>query len=69
MGTIEPSDYNYAQFRRHHMLEEFVAVVSLHGLRPGSPAPDFELPRVGGGRLSLTALRNRPTLLRFGSFT
>ncbi len=69
VGPVEPSDYNYAEFRRHHLVEEAAAVVRLHGLRPGAPAPEFELPRVGGGMLSMAALRDRPTLLHFGSFT
>ncbi len=71
-ATVEPvdsSDYNYAQFRRHHLVEEVAAVVRLQGVRPGAPAPEFELPRVGGGTLSMAALRDRPTLLHFGSFT
>ena len=67
--SVDSSDYNYAEFRRHHLVEEAAAVVGLHGLRPGAPAPDFALPRVGGGTLSMAALRDRPTLLHFGSFT
>ena len=69
MGLVDSSNYNYAEFRRHHLVEEVAAAVSLHGPRPGAPAPDFELPRVGGGTLSLAALCDRPTLLHFGSFT
>ncbi len=37
--------------------------MSLRGVRPGAPGPEFELPRVGGGTLSLAAIRDRPTLL------
>ena len=69
VDPIEASDYNYVEFRRHHLVEEVGAVVRLQGLRPGTPAPDFQLPRVGGGSLSLAALLNRPVLLHFGSFT
>jgi hypothetical protein len=71
-ATVRASDasaYNYTQFRRHHLVEEVAAVVSLRGVRPGAPAPGFELPRVGGGMLSLAALRDRATVLHFGSFT
>ncbi len=69
VDTVDASGYNYAQFRRHHLVEEVAAAVSLRGVRPGAPAPDFELPRVGGGTLSLAVLHDRPTLLHFGSFT
>ncbi|ASY56541.1 peroxiredoxin [Sinorhizobium sp. CCBAU 05631] len=34
-------------------------------LRPGDPAPDFELARDGGGSISLSALRGRPVVLFF----
>ncbi len=69
VDPVEPSDYNYAEFHRHHLVEEVAAAVRLQGVRPGAPAPEFELPRVGGGTLSMAALRDRPTLLHFGSFT
>ncbi len=36
---------------------------------PGEVAPDFKLPRAGGGTLRLSELRGRPVLLHFGSFT
>lgn len=51
MESVDSSDYNYAEFRRHHLVEEVVVAVGLHGPRPSAPAPDFELPRVGGGTL------------------
>ena len=35
------------------------------GLEQGTAAPDFQLPRVGGGQLSLTEFRGRPLLLVF----
>ncbi len=31
----------------------------------GSPAPDFTLPRVGGGEVSLSSYRGRPIVLGF----
>ncbi|MCA1492307.1 peroxiredoxin [Sinorhizobium alkalisoli] len=34
-------------------------------LRSGDTAPDFELPRDGGGSLSLSALRGKPVVLFF----
>lgn len=35
------------------------------GLAPGTAAPDFRLPRLGGGELSLAEFRGRPVLLVF----
>jgi len=37
------------------------------GLKAGTPAPDFRLPRLEGGELSLTELRGRMVLLVFSS--
>ena len=34
-------------------------------LAPGAPAPDFQLPRDGGGTLRLSDLRGRPVVLYF----
>jgi cytochrome c biogenesis protein CcmG/thiol:disulfide interchange protein DsbE len=41
----------------------------LPGIRLGQPAPDFALPKLGGGRIHLAALRGRPVLLNFWSVT
>jgi cytochrome c biogenesis protein CcmG/thiol:disulfide interchange protein DsbE len=41
----------------------------LPGIRLGQPAPDFALPRLGGGSVHLAALRGRPVLLNFWSVT
>jgi peroxiredoxin Q/BCP len=38
-------------------------------VRSGDLAPDFVLPRAGGGMLRLSDLRGMPVLLHFGSFT
>ena len=36
----------------------------------GAPAPDFTLPRLGGGSLTLSELRaERPVAVIFGSYT
>ena len=60
-------DYNFESFSRAFWEE------SKHfpgGPRPGQPAPDFDLPVVGGGRFRLSALRgSRPVLVQFGSIT
>jgi peroxiredoxin Q/BCP len=34
-------------------------------IEPGQPAPDFTLPRDGGGEVSLSGLRGRPVVLYF----
>ncbi len=62
-------EYNYEHFRRHHLVEEVARFLVRRGVRPGAAAPEFELPAVGGGTVRLADLRDRPTLLHFGSFT
>jgi len=34
-------------------------------LKPGDPAPPFDLPTAGGGRISLASLKGRPVVLYF----
>jgi hypothetical protein len=68
-GKVSAEEYNYEHFRTKHLLADAVATARSRGIRPGEVAPDFELPRVDGGMLRLTALRGRPVLLRFSSFT
>ncbi|MGE3142895.1 MAG: peroxiredoxin [Hyphomonadaceae bacterium] len=34
-------------------------------LKPGDPAPDFDLPTAGGGRVSLKKLRGKPVIVYF----
>jgi peroxiredoxin len=46
-----------------------VKTVAARGIAPGEPAPDFELPMVGGGTWRLARHLNPPILLRFGSFS
>ena len=59
--------YNYDTFRRHMVPED---LGFRGGPRPGEPAPDFDLPTVGGGRFRLSAHRGkRPVLIEFGSIT
>lgn len=70
LATKEPfDDYNFEHFRAKHLVRDGKRTVRNQGIRPGELAPDFELPRVGGGTLRLSDLRGRPVLLRFGSFT
>ena len=65
-GTQE---YNYEHFRAAHVLEEVSRLFGGAGVPPGEPAPDFELPRAGGGSVRLGDLRDEPVLLHFASPT
>lgn len=38
---------------------------ALSRVRPGRPAPDFDVPMLGGGRISLAELEGRPVALNF----
>ncbi len=70
LATKEVFDeYNFGHFRAKHLVRDGKRTVRNHGIRPGEIAPDFELPRVGGGTLRLSDRRGRPVLLHFGSFT
>jgi len=62
-------DYNFEHFRPKHLFEDVQRTLDKVGILPGEPAPDFELPRVGGDSISLRDLRDRPVLLHFGSLT
>jgi hypothetical protein len=61
--------YNFRHFRPRHLLVDAKLTLQAAGIQPGEMAPDFELPRADGGTLRLSALRGRPVLVRFGSFT
>jgi peroxiredoxin len=50
-------DARRESLKKSHLLRD--------GLAAGSAAPDFRLPRVGGGELSLSAYRGRKVLLLF----
>ena len=62
-------EYNFEHFRAKHLLSDAQATIEKRGIQPGEVAPDFELPRIGGGTLRLSELRGKPVLLHFGSFT
>jgi cytochrome oxidase Cu insertion factor (SCO1/SenC/PrrC family) len=63
------ADYNFTHFRARQLLNDASATVTNKGIMPGHVAPDFTLPLVEGGTVTLSALRGRPVLLHFGSFT
>jgi hypothetical protein len=65
-----PGQYNYGHFRAKHLLQDAQRTIRKHGVLPGEIAPDFTLPRAGGGgSLRLSDLRGKPVLLHFGSYT
>lgn len=68
-STMSVDEYNFEHFRPKHLLADIQRSIHMAGIRPGELAPDFELPRVGGGTLRLSDLHDQPTMLHFGSFT
>jgi hypothetical protein len=68
-GTEYGDDYNFDHFRTTHILSDVQATLEKRGIQPGEEAPDFELPLVGGESLRLYDLRDKPSLLHFGSYT
>ena len=60
---------NYAHYERKHQLADLTRTWRSQGIQPGDEAPDFELESATGERVRLSALRGRPVLLHFGSFT
>lgn len=64
-----PDEYNFAHFQRKHLIEDAQATVEKRGIAPGTLAPEFEMPRAGGGHLRLSSLRGTPVILHFGSYT
>ncbi len=66
---VSIGDYNYEHFRTKHLLKDAERILKRRGVAPGEMAPDFELPRVGGGSLRLSDLRGQPVLLHFGSLS
>lgn len=68
-GSASGDEYNYEHFRRRHLADEVAGFLAGRGVRAGALAPNFELPAVGGGTVRLADLRDRPTLLHFGSFS
>lgn len=59
-------EYAYPHFRRELLRED---ASFQGGPAPGDPFPDFDLPRLGGGRLRRGELLGRPFLFLFASFT
>jgi hypothetical protein len=68
-GKLSPTDYNFAHFRTKHLVQDAEGTLVRRGIAPGEIAPDWELPRAGGGTLRLSDLRGKPVLLHFGSYS
>lgn len=61
--------YNYEHFWLKHFLADMGRTLRGAGVRPGSLAPDFEMPSTDGESVSLRSSRGKPVLLHFGSGT
>ena len=64
--SVSGQPYNYDTFLPENVTRD------MHfpgGPKPGDLAPDFELPRVGGGTFRLSQQRGRPVLLASASIT
>lgn len=48
--------YNFTHFRTIHLLRDGQRTLTDRGIQPGDLAPNFTLPRVGGGVLCLSDL-------------
>ncbi len=70
LPTKQPAaDYNFAHFSAKVLIEDARRTLRAEGICAGEIAPDFQLPKVGGGSIRLSDLRGRPVLLHFGSYT
>lgn len=61
-------NYNFEHFKTKILLHDIEHTAKAQGIEPGELAPYFELPEVGGS-LRLIDLRERPTILHFGSYS
>lgn len=70
LGTRKTSDeYNFEHFTPTILFEDVKRTVRADGICAGEIAPDFQLPRIGGGSVRLSELRGKPVLLHFGSYS
>jgi hypothetical protein len=69
MPPLSTEHYNYPRFTVHQLAHEARVTIGRWGVAPGTEAPDFELPSVQGGTVRLGALRGKPVLMRFVSWT
>lgn len=57
--------YNYDVFERRPEENQYFRSIT----HAGDEAPDFTLPSLGGGNVTLSALRGKPVVIEFGSIT
>lgn len=56
LSVWQPKDAEHRHFQQH-------------ALKAGEPMPDFTLPLLDGGELTLSSLRGKPVMIEFGSVT
>ena len=61
--------YNFEHFKTEHLIADAYRTIVGAEAKPGTVAPDFELPTVEGERFRLSEHLDTPVLLRFGSYT
>jgi hypothetical protein len=59
-------EYNYDIWSPSHAELRYLRCEVTHA---GDRAPDFTLPLLDGGELSLSSLRGKPTMIEFGSIS
>jgi len=64
-----PEEYNFEYFTTSILIDDAKRTIFANGICAGEIAPDFELPKVGGGTIRLSDLRGRPVLMHFGSYS
>ena len=68
-ASKKESDYNFEHFHTGILINDAQRTITSQGICPGEIAPDFELPKVGGGTVRLSDLRGKPVILHFGSYS
>ena len=66
-GTFLSESYNYVVGSYHAKSGEYHYFVGL--TKAGERAPDFTLPSLDGGEVSLSSLRGKPVVIEFGNIT
>ncbi len=65
MSEFMGYEYNYDVWPGPGMAYEFFKTV----VHAGQPAPNFTLPLLDGGELTLSELRGKPVVIEFGAIT
>ena len=68
-GDKQLRKYNYEHFWLKHFLADIGRTFVGAGVRPGTKAPEFDMPSTDGHKVSLGDLRGEAVLLHFGSGT